>query len=141
MDYVVNIEINGVLKKAGTLKEDSQGGAYFQYDEEYLSDRTARAISISLPKQNEAFSTSRTEVFFDGLLPEGFTRHAVADAMHLDENNYIPLLYLLGRECLGAVQITSTDDTFIEKYLPVTNTQIRKRLSCRHPGRQDWDVQ
>ena len=98
MDYAVNIEINGALKKVGTLKEDSQGGASFQYDEEYLSDRTARAISISLPKQNEAFSASRTEAFFDGLLPEGFTRHAVADAMHLDEYNYIPLLYLLGRE-------------------------------------------
>lgn len=51
--------------------------------------RGTAAISLSLPLQKESFSPKQTKIFFDGLLPEGFTRKTVACWMHLDEEDYV----------------------------------------------------
>ncbi len=45
-----------------------------------------------------------------GMLPEGFIRHSLADRMHIDEKDYISMLHNLGRECIGAVRITTDDE-------------------------------
>ena len=47
----------------------------------------------------------RNKPFFEGLLPEGFTRKCVAGWIHADEYDYLTILAALGRECLGAIQI------------------------------------
>lgn len=71
----------------------------FRYDAEYLS-RAYAPISISLLLQEQPFSPTQTKNFFEGLLPEGFTRRSVAQWMHVDENDYLSILHGLGRECL-----------------------------------------
>jgi len=50
----------------------------------------------------EEFSIQQTKNFFEGLLPEGFSRRAVANWAKVDENDYLSILAELGRECLGA---------------------------------------
>ena len=106
-EYLVNIERNGAMVHVGALRGESHRSAQFCYAASYLSDSDARPISISLPLQESAFSAEQTRIYFEGLLPEGFTRRSVAQWMHLDENDYLSILYGLGRECLGAVQITA----------------------------------
>ncbi|WP_405376458.1 HipA domain-containing protein [Pseudobutyrivibrio sp.] len=67
-------------------------------------------MSVSLPFQDDYFSTEQTRNFFESLLPEGFSRKAVADWMKADENDYIAILAQLGRECLGAIKIVEGND-------------------------------
>jgi len=100
-ELIVRMEQAGSLVPVGAI--DPSAGC-FQYARKYL-DGTAIPISISLPLQKEPFSPEQTRNFFEGLLPEGFTRRSVAQWMHVDEGDYLSLLHGLGRECLGALCI------------------------------------
>jgi len=101
----VCIEISGKLVLVGYLLYKANREAEFKYSEDYLSSQGAVPISISLPLQAETFSASQTRNFFEGLLPEGFTRRAVAQWLRVDERDYLSILKGLGSECLGAIQI------------------------------------
>ena len=111
MRLTVLIEISGEPVTAGHITGTTAHDACFSYDEAYISQKKYRAISLSLPLQEEAFSPRQTHTFFEGLLPEGFTRRSVAQSLHLDENDYLSILHALGKECLGAIRIIDeTDD-------------------------------
>jgi len=97
----ISIEKNGKQVYVG----DIVGGA-FCYAGEYTQREDAAPISISMPLQAEPFSPAQTRNFFDGLLPEGFTRRTLAKSVHIGEDDYLSLLALLGSECLGAIQVT-----------------------------------
>lgn len=105
----VQIEKNGVLKDAGKISGSSSDDAVFTYDDEYVSDSENAAISLSLPKEQKIFSSLQTRNFFEGLLPEGFTRRCVAQSIHADSEDYISILRKLGNECLGAIRISDFD--------------------------------
>lgn len=102
----VQIEINGIMTKAGSITGTDYKDAVFNYDDAYTADKTHRPISISLPLSGKQFSPESTRNYFEGLLPEGFTRKTIAESMHSDPDDYISILKELGRECLGAIQIT-----------------------------------
>ena len=87
--YLVNLEKNGTWIRVGSI--DGEGGrdARFSYADAYLEDPSSAAVSVSLPLRKEAFSPQQTRTFFDGLLPEGFTRRAVAAWMRTDEDDYL----------------------------------------------------
>ena len=82
-EYIVSIERNGDQIKVGSIIGSGVSDSCFSYDDEYLSSDDPVAISISLPLQKESFSPEQTRIFFDGLLPEGFTRRSVAQWLHL----------------------------------------------------------
>ena len=106
----VYIEIRGEQHPVGRISDDGTGNTIFTYSDEYLADPEGAAISVSLPLQREAFASSRTKCFFEGLLPEGFTRRSVAQWMHVDAEDYLSILAGLGSECLGAVRIADEDE-------------------------------
>ena len=56
---------------AGILTE-SDAGYEFRYLPEYLSLEKAKAVSITLPLQEEAYISPVLFPFFDGLIPEGW---------------------------------------------------------------------
>lgn len=128
-EYSVSIERNGAMVHVGVLRGKSHHDAQFSYSVSYLSDPDARPISIRLPLQEAAFSAELTRNYFEGLLPEGFTRRSVAQWMHLDENDYLSILYGLGRECLGAVQITSEGEAPEAAYERISDEQVRALAS------------
>ena len=109
LNLKVQIEINGKFVQAGHISGSSFRDAVFSYDESYISSPVAHAISLSLPLSKKAFDTDATKTFFDGLLPEGFTRQCVADSIHATSDDYISILRELGSECLGAIQIIDED--------------------------------
>ena len=76
MEYLVNIDINGESVLVGSITGDNNETARFQYSETYLNNTDSKPISISLPLQENAFTAQQTKIFFDGLLPEGYTRRA-----------------------------------------------------------------
>lgn len=104
------IEIDGLQTYVGCIIGENAEDSRFSYAEEYLSGNIARPISIHLPLSKNAFSVDDTRNFFEGLLPEGFTRRCVAGLLHTDANDYLSLLAGLGNECLGAIRITDENN-------------------------------
>ena len=106
----VYIEIKGKQRLVGYITGDSYIDSCFQYSEGYLDSEYSMPISISLPLQKDAFSADVTRIFFEGLLPEGFSRKAVANWIKTDENDYITILSVLGHECIGAIKIVGNEN-------------------------------
>ena len=104
-DLTVRIEISGEPVTVGNIHGENPDDACFSYAPDYLRRPNAAPISLSLPLSDEAFSPERTRTFFEGLLPEGFTRREVARKLHANENDYLTILSELGSECIGAIQI------------------------------------
>lgn len=124
-ELLVQIEREGTLVSVGRIRGATSSTAQFCYDGAYLSG-TPVPISISLPLKEEPFSPERTKSFFEGLLPEGFTRRSVAQWMHVDEGDYLTILHGLGRECLGALCVTEEGEELTASYEPISEEQIRE---------------
>ena len=123
----VQIEINGQFVQVGHIKGNSFNDAVFSYDESYIASSTAHSISLSLPLSKKDFDADATKTFFDGLLPEGFTRQCVADSIHASSDDYLSILRQLGSECLGAIQIIDEDKPSIKTgYKPLTIEEIKE---------------
>ena len=124
--YHVYVEADGRQVRVGAIEGNSSGDACFSYSKEYLEKKEPRAISISLPIQEEPFSPERTRAFFDGLLPEGFMRRSIASHMHFDENDYLSILAGLGKECLGAIRIDASGEKIESRYEAITPEQVEE---------------
>lgn len=109
----VYIEMEGGQVPVGQISGNSSEDAVFTYQASYM--HVGAPISVSLPFQKEPFHAERTRCFFDGLLPEGFTRRSVARWMQKDENDYLSILAGLGKECLGAIQIITEEEPYKEE--------------------------
>ena len=121
----ISIEINQTQIPVGEIIGEDSQGACFAYREDYLADRDAVPVSLSLPLQREPFPPDVTRRFFEGLLPEGFTRTSVAKWMHADAADYLSILTGLGKECLGAIRVTEEGSPEIEpSYEPLSVEQV-----------------
>ncbi|SDI38044.1 serine/threonine-protein kinase HipA [Pseudobutyrivibrio sp. 49] len=121
----VFIEINGRQIFVGQIVGEGYLDARFKYCKEYLTSSNAMPISISLQLQEEYFSASQTKNFFESLLPEGFSRKAVAEWMKTDENDYISILAVLGKECLGAIKIIEGDGDEQAAYVRLSEEKVK----------------
>ena len=122
----VSIEINGRQTHVGTIRGNDSLDSVFQYDAEYLSGKDPAPISISLPLQSDPFRPHQTRNYFESLLPEGFSRVAVADWIKADESDYLTILSFLGRECLGAVKIIEGRDVSESAYELLSEKRIKE---------------
>ena len=121
----VFIEINGSYEHVGEVSGTDSTNACFSYADTYLANPEHRAISIGLPLEEKVFNSQRTRIFFEGLLPEGFTRRCVAEWMHVDENDYISILAGLGKECLGAIKILDEmDKKIVPEYRKLSAEEV-----------------
>ena len=119
------IEINGKQRKVGKIEGNTYLDARFSYDAEYMNSEDGAPVSISLPFQKEPFSAEKTKNFFESLLPEGFSRKAVADWIKTDEYDYLAILKALGKECLGAIKIGETDDNDKKHYEKLSLEEVK----------------
>lgn len=93
--------------RLGEIKRRGPSRYRFSYASEALEGHAQGAIvlSASLPVQADVFTPSHTAPFFEGLLPEGAVRAAIARSFHLSEEDGFGLLKELGAECAGAVAV------------------------------------
>ena len=89
----------------GSLALDRHGAMRFAYAARWLTDDSAPPLSFSLPKRQASFSTRECLPFFEGLLPEGAQRDAVAAALGVSPGNRFGLLAQLGAEVAGALSL------------------------------------
>jgi serine/threonine-protein kinase HipA len=96
-------------EQIGELERRGPARYRFQYSEATRAENTAGDVilSASLPLQEQAFMPSEAAPFFEGLLPEGAIRAAIANSLHRSEEDGFGLLAALGAECAGAVSILS----------------------------------
>lgn len=92
----------------GTLERRGPSRYRFAYSEEMQgadwADPMVR-LSASLPLREKTFKPSESAPFFEGLLPEGAVRAAVAKKLRLSEGDGFGLLQALGADCAGAVGV------------------------------------
>ena len=89
----------------GALAMDRHGAMRFTYEETWLADPSASALSVSLPKRREPFRPRECRPFFEGLLPEGAQRDAVAATLGVSPGNVFRLLEGVGGEVAGATAL------------------------------------
>ncbi len=91
-------------KRVGVLEDDTRQ-MIFRYDDAWLANAEACALSRQLPLQSEAFEGQRVSVFFGGLLPEADARDQIARNLGISANNDFAMLERIGGECAGAVAL------------------------------------
>lgn len=89
---------------AGALKETDEGYS-FAYDAEYLRFPGATAVSLTLPKREEAYTSKTLFSFFDGLIPEGWLLNVVTHNWKLDPSDRFGILLVACRDPIGNVSI------------------------------------
>ena len=125
-ELLVSMERSGERIPVGRIRGKDSTDACFAYSDAWLCDPAAAPVSLSLPLQEAPFTPAQTKAYFDGLLPEGFTRHTVSQWMHVDDGDYLSILHGLGRECLGALCITEEGEEPQTSYEKITREQVRE---------------
>jgi HipA-like protein len=96
---------------AGTLTKDVSGVYRFVYDDEYWSDRSMPAISLTLPKAQQAYQSDQLFSFFSGLLAEGINKDIQCRLLKIDENDdFTRLIKTAGEDTIGAITIKEISD-------------------------------
>lgn len=98
-------------RQVGEVERRGPGRYRFSYSEAALESRSSDGaqLSASLPLRSRAFTPSETSPFFEGLLPEGAVRTAIARSFHISEEDGFGLLRALGADCAGAVAVLPAD--------------------------------
>lgn len=95
---------NGTL--AGTLTEENRQHFVFRYDNNYFSDATKPAISLTLPKTQKDYSSKFLFPFFFNMLSEGVNRKLQCTQLRIDEEDNFGLLMATAQyDTIGAVTV------------------------------------
>ena len=89
---------------AGILKETDYGYS-FAYDDDYLKSENPTAVSLTLPLQEEEYTSKTLFAFFDGLIPEGWLLNIVSHNWKIDRKDRFGLLLVACKDPIGNVQI------------------------------------
>ena len=89
---------------AGFLTQTEEGFSFI-YSEDYLNNKAAEAVSLTLPLQKEAFSDKVMFPFFDGLIPEGWLLEIAEKNWKLNPRDRMGLLLACCKDCIGAVSV------------------------------------
>lgn len=95
---------NGVF--AGVLTEVNRNSYSFEYVENYYSDSTKPAISLTLPKTKRIYVSEFLFPFFFNMLSEGVNKKLQCSILKIDENDSFGLLLAIAQfDTIGAVTI------------------------------------
>lgn len=98
------IYMNGEF--VATVKHTPSKDLTLQYEPTWFASENCRPISISLPLSRRAITGAAVSNFFDNLLPDSKNvRRVLKRELSADSTNSLDLLYHLGRDCIGAIQL------------------------------------
>lgn len=89
---------------AGLLKE-TDSGYTFAYDKEYLYGENPSAVSLTLPLQEDEYSSRTLFSFFDGLIPEGWLLNVVSKNWKISPKDRFGILLVACKDPIGNVHI------------------------------------
>ena len=91
--------------KLAAILSETDVGYTLQYDPQYLEQTNSKPVSLTLPKQNEAYTSKTLFAFFDGLIPEGWLLDIAIDQWKVKANDRFELLLATCRDSIGAVTV------------------------------------
>jgi serine/threonine-protein kinase HipA len=93
-------------EEAGVLTQHDDGSFTFSYHDAWLTDNSKPAISLTMPKDERAFSSNFLFSFFFNMLPEGSNKQVVCKHNRLDPADDFGLLLTAARyDSIGAVRV------------------------------------
>lgn len=93
-------------EKVGTLTRTANGRLEFSYEKSWLESSSGRPLSLSMPLAKQIYADDRVENYFDNLLPDSQPiRNRIQRRFGSISNNGFDLLWHIGRDCVGAVQL------------------------------------
>ncbi|KDA01889.1 type II toxin-antitoxin system HipA family toxin [Hyphomonas oceanitis] len=106
----LNIYLNA--RSVGRIEKAGSGAVSFVYDTDWVAWEGAMPVSISLPLSEEVFRGQQVVNVFENLLPDADrVRRNVAERLGAEGVDAFSLLAVTGRDCVGALQFLSPDDT------------------------------
>lgn len=100
---------NGIL--AGKLIEENRQHFVFRYDDNYFNDSERPAISVTLPKTLQEYSSEFLFPFFFNMLSEGVNRKLQSTQLRIDEEDSFGLLMSTAQyDTIGAVTVKAMDN-------------------------------
>lgn len=94
-------------EKVGLVSRTSSGKLEFRYDVSWLSSKSGRPISLSMPLASQIYSGDVVENYFDNLLPDSLPiRNRIQKRFGARSNRGFDLLWHIGRDCVGAIQLS-----------------------------------
>ncbi|MBN2834032.1 MAG: HipA N-terminal domain-containing protein [Candidatus Delongbacteria bacterium] len=97
-------EIKMYGKTAAWLSQD-ENGYHFVYDKIYMQSESPRPVSLTLPIQDEPYTSKVMFPFFDGLIPEGWLLDVAEKNWKLNSRDRMGLLLTCCKDCIGAVSV------------------------------------
>jgi HipA-like protein len=95
----------------GTLTEKARGHYHFIYASDWVSDPTKPAVSLRLPKREEAYESEVLFPFFFNMLSEGVNRKLQSRQLRIDEDDHFGLLLATaGYDTIGAITIREAEE-------------------------------
>lgn len=96
--------------EAGILKQLDDGTFTFQYHTTWVVDVSKPAVSLTLPKVLEEYTSPHLFPFFFNMLPEGTNKQTVCFYLRIDETDYFGLLMATAKnDTIGAVRVVRID--------------------------------
>lgn len=98
-------------EEAGILTQHDDGSFSFAYHSSWVEDAAKTAISLTLPKRQEAYHAEYLFPFFYNMLPEGSNKQVVCQLNRLDRDDYFGLLLTIAKnDTIGAVTVHKIDN-------------------------------
>lgn len=107
----LGVWMNG--ERVGTWRLPNRGEPQFTYEEGWFSSPAFRSLSLSLPAtpHGPTLRGERVTAFFDNLLPDSDAiRRRLKSRFRAPSTDAFDLLFAVGRDCAGAVQVLPPDD-------------------------------
>ena len=91
-------------QQVGRIEEDGNTTT-FRYSIEWLENKNAVPISLTIPLSNQPIRTEGLHPFFENLLPEGWLLDISSKKLKVSKDDPFGLLLATCRDCVGAVEI------------------------------------
>lgn len=93
--------------EVGLIDLDSRS---FTYAESYREAVGRLPLSLSLPVREELYSEEEFRPYFEGLLPDGDARRALAATLAVREEDYLSMLGSSAVDCVGDVAVSPAEE-------------------------------
>lgn len=91
---------------AGILTEESRSAYTFRYDDAYYATANKPAVSLTLPKSQQEYSSSVLFPFFFNMLSEGVNRQLQSRLLKIDDHDNFGLLSATAQyDTIGAITV------------------------------------
>lgn len=100
-----NVYRNGKL--VGTLKQFSPSSYEFRYDNDWFMNENLPAVSLTLSKEKQIYTSEYLFPFFFNILSEGVNKKLQCKQLKIDEKDFFGLLLATAKtDTVGAITLT-----------------------------------